>query len=53
MSKQRDQLDVRMEAFEKRYRAQFTSLDTLLGSMQTTSSYLTQQLGNLPSSSSS
>lgn len=50
---QRDRLDLRMAAVEKRYRAQFTSLDTLLGSMQTTSSYLTQQLGNLPSSSSS
>lgn len=49
---QRDALDLRMAAVEKRYRAQFTALDTLMGQMQTTSSYLTQQLANLPGSGS-
>ena len=43
-------LENRVALIEKRYRAQFTSLDTLLSSMQTTSSYLTQQLANLSSS---
>lgn len=48
ISNRRDSLDVRMASIERRYRAQFTALDTLLGQMQTTSSYLTQQLANLP-----
>ncbi len=42
-------LENRVALIEKRYRAQFTSLDTLLSSMQTTSSYLTQQLSKLSS----
>lgn len=46
-------LDRRMAAVEARYRRQFTALDTLVGQMQTTSSYLTQQLANLPGSSKS
>ena len=33
---------------EKRYRAQFTALDTMLASMTQTSTYLQQQLANLP-----
>jgi flagellar hook-associated protein 2 len=40
-------VDVRMTAVEKRYRAQFTALDTLLTQMQQTSTYLTQQLAAL------
>jgi len=32
-----------MAAVEKRYRAQFTALDSLLTQMQTTSSFLTRQ----------
>jgi flagellar hook-associated protein 2 len=43
-------LDRRMEAVEARYRAQFTALDTALAGLQSTSSFLTQQLGNRPSS---
>jgi flagellar hook-associated protein 2 len=46
----KDNIDVRMQAVQTRYLAQFTRLDTLLSSLQTTSSYLTQQiesLGNL------
>ncbi|GAP65252.1 flagellar hook-associated protein 2 [Mizugakiibacter sediminis] len=41
-------LDARMSAEEAMYRAQFTALDTLLSSMKTTSSFLTQQLANMP-----
>jgi flagellar hook-associated protein 2 len=40
-------LQLRIDAVEKRYRAQFTALDTMVSSMQTTSSYLTQQLARL------
>jgi flagellar hook-associated protein 2 len=38
-------LDRRMEAVETRYRAQFTALDTALAGLQSTSSFLAQQLG--------
>lgn len=41
-------LQLRLQNIEKRYRAQFTALDTLIGSMNKTSSFLTQQLANLP-----
>jgi flagellar hook-associated protein 2 len=41
---QRDKFSDRLTAIEARYRAQFTALDTMLSSMQTTQSYLTQQL---------
>ena len=43
---QKDQaaLDARMAKVEARYRAQFNNLDSLLSKMQSTSSYLTQQL---------
>ncbi len=37
-------LDRRMEAVETRYRAQFTALDQALAGLQSTSSFLTQQL---------
>lgn len=43
-SDQIDTLEVRMEAIEKRYRAQFSSLDTMIASMNSTSTYLAQQL---------
>jgi flagellar hook-associated protein 2 len=46
----RTTLNRRLLDIEKRYRTQFSSLDTLVASMQQTSSYLTQQLANLPSS---
>lgn len=48
-----ERLELRLEAIEKRYRAQFTALDTLIASMNQTSSYLTQQLANLPGAASS
>lgn len=37
-------LEVRMESVEKRYRAQFIAMDSLLASLQSTSNYLAQQL---------
>lgn len=40
-------LQVRIDNIEKRYRAQFTALDRLMSSMQTTSSYLAQQLSSM------
>lgn len=46
----RDTLNTRLAAIEKRYRAQFTALDTLIASMQQTSQYLTTQLSALSSS---
>ncbi len=49
IAKQRDAFNVKLEAIEARYRAQFTRLDTMLASMQSTQSYLTQQLASLAS----
>lgn len=49
----RDALAIRLELIEKRYRAQFSALDTMIASMTKTSDFLTQQLANLPGSSSS
>ena len=40
-------LEIRVSLVEKRYRAQFTALDKLVSSMQTTSSYLSQQIAQL------
>ena len=40
-------LNDRLSLVEQRYRTQFTALDTLMGSMSTTSSYLAQQLSKL------
>jgi flagellar hook-associated protein 2 len=50
---QREALTRRLEGVEKRYRAQFTALDTMMASMTTTSNFLTQQLANLPGTRSS
>jgi flagellar hook-associated protein 2 len=44
LDKQSDAITVRLTAIEKRYRDQFTKLNTLLSGLQNTSSYLTQQL---------
>lgn len=49
---QRDALNLRLVDIEKRYRAQFTALDTMLAQMTSTSNFLTQQLANLPKTSS-
>lgn len=53
MDKQIERIEARMVSIEKRFRAQFTALDTLMSSMSTTSTFLTQQLATLPGSSSS
>ena len=50
--KRADALSLRLTATEKRYRAQFTALDQLIGKMSTTSSFLTQQLASLSKLSS-
>jgi flagellar hook-associated protein 2 len=41
---QQNALNVRMASFERRYQQQFSSLDTMLSQLQSTSTYLTQQL---------
>ena len=46
------QLDARMDALTQMYTAQFTKLDTLLTSLNSTSSFLTQQLANVSSQNS-
>lgn len=48
VSDQREALDLRMSAIETRYLKQFTALDTLISQLQSTSSFLTSQLANLP-----
>lgn len=53
IDEQRERLGMRLEMVEKRYRAQFTALDALVGSLSQTSTYLSQQLANLPKISSS
>ncbi len=47
LEEQAERLELRLEAIEARYRSQFTRLDTLISEMNTTSSYLTQQLALL------
>ncbi|OGT07420.1 MAG: flagellar hook protein FliD, partial [Gallionellales bacterium RBG_16_57_15] len=47
IGKRRTELETRLIGVEKRYRAQFTALDVMLASMNTTSTYLTQQLDML------
>ena len=44
---QREALDRRMESLEARYRRQFTALDSMMAQMQSTSSFLMQQLAGL------
>lgn len=53
LGKRQEALQTRLDAIETRYRAKFSALDTLLTSLNSTSSYLTQQLANLTDSSSS
>lgn len=48
ISDQRDKLNLRLAALEDRYRKQFTAMDALVGQLQATGSFLTQQLANLP-----
>lgn len=48
LERREESLEYRMSQIEARFFAQFSQLDTLLGSLQTTSQFLTQQLGQLP-----
>lgn len=48
ISEERVKLDQRVSAIEERYRRQFVNLDVLLGGLQATSNYLTQQLDAIP-----
>ncbi len=48
IEEQRLALQDRLNAVEARYREQFTALDTLLSQLTSTSSFLAQQLANLP-----
>lgn len=48
LTKQSDALSERLTLIEARYRKQFSSLDTVISGMTTTSTFLTQQLANLP-----
>ncbi len=50
LAKTKDELNARLADTEKRYRAQFTALDSVISKMSTTSTFLTQQLANLSKS---
>lgn len=47
IGKQRDALNVRLASIQASYTKQFSALDVMLSSMNSTSTYLTQQLANL------
>ncbi|TMW70822.1 flagellar hook-associated protein [Thauera sp. UPWRP] len=53
LTKQYDEMETRLARLEERYRKQYSNLDTLLNGLSQTSTYLTQQLANLPSISKS
>lgn len=48
LDKQRTAMAARLAVVQAHYQKQFSALDTMLGTMQTTSSFLTQQLAALP-----
>lgn len=48
ISDDRETLDRRLAVIEERFLAQFSALDVLIGQLQSTSTFLTQQLANLP-----
>lgn len=52
LGKQYEAVSARLTQIEARYRKQFTALDTLVASMNKTSTFLSQQLANLPTYSS-
>jgi len=51
MSKSQERMTLQLAQTEKRYRAQFTALDTMMTTMQSTGSYMTQQLAALAANS--
>lgn len=53
LSTQFDRLNARMDQVEARYRKQFTALDALISSMQSTSTFLTSQLKQIAAIGSS
>ncbi|SBT04674.1 Flagellar hook-associated 2 domain protein [Candidatus Propionivibrio aalborgensis] len=52
ITQQEEVVAKRLTQIEARYRRQFTALDTLISGLSQTSSFLTQQLANLPTISS-
>ena len=51
LEKSGERMELQLAQTEKRYRAQFTSLDSMMASMQSMSSYMTQQLAALAANS--
>lgn len=51
LDKETENQEARLVLIEKRFRAQFTALETLISSMNSTSSFLTQQLAQLSANS--
>jgi len=51
LGKSQERMELQLAQTEKRYRAQFTALDTMMVNMQSTSSYMTQQLAALAANS--
>lgn len=51
MDKSMDRMELQLAQTEKRYRAQFTALDTMMTNMQNMSSYMTQQLAAIAANS--
>ncbi len=47
LNKQADTINIRLTAIEASYRAQYTKLDTLMSSLSTTSTFLTQQISSI------
>lgn len=47
IGKQRDALNLRLAAMQKRYLAEFNAMDALVAKMNSTSSFLTQQLASI------
>lgn len=51
MDKSMERMQLQLAQTEKRYRAQFTALDTMMTNMQSMSSYMTQQLAAIAANS--
>ena len=51
ITKSQERMELQLAQTEKRYRAQFTTLDTMMVNMQSMSSYMTQQLAALAANS--
>ncbi|MCL1861484.1 MAG: flagellar filament capping protein FliD [Proteobacteria bacterium] len=47
LEKRQEAMEARMVAIEARYRSQFSALDTLISSMNSTSNYIAQQLSSI------